>query len=219
MASPQEDSLKSLFSGDFESTEDMLDNAAKKGNVHDVKLLLEHNVPLSFNALNYASQNGHVGVVELLLKHGAQPGQFELKHSVLKNHPHVVELLLKHGAESTLEVFELACDKGYIEVMKQLIKYNGDIFFPCEALVHAICRNRVEIVECLLKRYSDGVSIHTAEMLERAARLGYTDIVRLLLEHGAIPTEKAFNAAVKHHHLETARLLRGHVTYRVSIRA
>ncbi|XP_067941655.1 caskin-2-like isoform X2 [Watersipora subatra] len=125
--------------------------------------------------LHYAAWQGRMEPVAALLNSGASPtepsndGQTPLHFACHHGHMNVVRLLLKHGANPTIEnlafktPFDLACEFGRYQVVDLLI---GSTL--CDSLLH----NRTDLI----------TDNKRSTPLHLAARGGFTDIIRLLLD-------------------------------------
>ena len=145
--------------------------ASRKGNVGDVKDLLEKGADLKlkdnygYSALMKASLNGHKDVVETLLNQGASKdeklewcGWTVLMMACYYGHKNVVEYLLEQGAD-----LEIKNKSG------------------CNALTLAASKGHVDIVKCLItNRKNEDTSI--SEALWQAAKTGNLEMVNILLE-------------------------------------
>ena len=151
--------------------------AANKGNIEVVKLLLKENADVNIQdkngvtALMLASLNGHTHVVELLLKENAdvniknKQGMTALNLASLKGHTHVVELLLKDNANVNIQdkngvtALMLASLKGHTQIVELLLKENADVNIQKKdrltALVGASENGHVQVVELLIKNNAD----------------------------------------------------------------
>ena len=157
-------------------------HAASQGNLEEVMRLMEENLEIvdaideyDDTALNIASSNGHVEVVSCLLEQGAvvdkkgRDGMTALSGSCGKGHLEVVELLLSRGADPTI---------------------GDEIGFT--PLMNATFEGHVDVVRCLARNKAVRATMdvqdgngHTSPWL--ASCLGYTEIVKLLVDAGANP--------------------------------
>ena len=211
--------------------------AANKGNIEVVKLLLKENADVNIQdkngvtALMLASLNGHTHVVELLLKENAdvniknKQGMTALNLASLKGHTHVVELLLKKNANVNIQdkhgvtALMLASLKGHTQIVELLLKENADVNIQKKdrltALVGASENGHVQVVELLIKNNAD-VNIQkddgwTALMV--ASQNGHTQVVELLLKENAdVNTQNedgwtALMLASQHGHTQVVEML------------
>jgi ankyrin repeat protein len=166
------------------------------------------------DALQLACLHGHVGIVEeLLLKHRADieaPGSHgtPLHAASWAGHNRIVQILILHGANikakgaygSTLHA---ATEGGHAEVVNTLLsnssknrvnvrgQYYGNL------LQLACVDNRIEVAKELLhwKANVNAVGGHHGSALIAACKMGHTDLVELLLDHGAIISSRAMLGA------------------------
>ncbi|CAH8672524.1 unnamed protein product [Schistosoma rodhaini] len=153
----------------------------------------------------------------MLIKDGRRISDTEVLNEIRKE----VAVLSMNDDDGRTSSLILACINGDDEAVKLLI-LSGE----CDvnevapdgetALTCAISSNAVRIVEMLLKHGSDpnfrGKKVECTPLME-AASVGYTDIVKLLLEHGACVAQKsntgntALHYAATSGHLECVCLL------------
>ena len=183
--------------------------AAKKGNIEVVKLLLKENTDVNirnedgWTALMLASHNGHMQVIEVLLKENAdvniqsEKGMTALMLASRYGHTQIVELLIKENADVNDQDKEgwtalmIASRYGHTQIVELLIKENADVNIQKEdgwtALMLASRYGHTQIVELLLKENAD-VNIQKEDgwtTLMLASRYGHTQIVELLLKENA----------------------------------
>ena len=186
----------------FES-EPTLVTACKDGNANVVKLLLEHGARKYLGlALTEAILNRHTEIIQLLSEYGAQVNdenwdndfhQPPLVIAVKNEDIDVVRLLLEHGAKAEL---------GW-------------------AIREAIWNEQTEIVQILSEHgaqvddddeYSQGM--YDMPILVEASKIGNTNIVKLLLRHGAKEHCRwALTEAILHKNTEVIDLLLEHGVY------
>ncbi|XP_071508793.1 uncharacterized protein [Diadema antillarum] len=166
--------------------------AAQNGHNELVNLLI-HNHGAAIDALSLskktalhlAAQNGQLQVCETLLKLKSDSnatdiikiddvhGQTPLHLAAENDHADIVKLFLKHKSELVSMAnaegntcAHIAASKGSVAVVKELLRFN---------------RNGV----CTAKNKTNGSSA-----LHLAAAGGHKEVVRVLLDHGASPTEE-----------------------------
>jgi ankyrin repeat protein len=138
-------------------------NAAAKGQIEIVKLLLEHGADPNLaeegiapdgHALHSAVCNGHMEVVKLLLAHGAHPNvDVESSADTLlaaiarKNEP-MVELLCSHGAASKLH---LLAYYGDVKTAAAMLAANPALADDPETLENAVGEGKELFVRLLLR--------------------------------------------------------------------
>ncbi|KAL2517599.1 Potassium channel AKT1 [Abeliophyllum distichum] len=120
-------------------------------------------------ALHLAASKGRFECVLLLLDYGADPnrkdseGNVPLWDAILGKHESVIKLLTDNGATlSSGDVGQFACfavEQCNIDLLKEIIKYGGDITLlnsmGTTALHTAICEENVEIVKFLMEQGAD----------------------------------------------------------------
>ncbi|CAH8634846.1 unnamed protein product [Schistosoma intercalatum] len=167
--------------------------------------------------LNFRKFLQAAGIENMLIKDGRRISDTEVLNEIRKE----VAVLSMNDDDGRTSSLILACINGDDEAVKLLI-LSGE----CDvnevapdgetALTCAISSNAVRIVEMLLKHGSDpnfrGKKVECTPLME-AASVGYTDIVKLLLEHGACVGQKsntgntALHYAATSGHLECVCLL------------
>ena len=127
-------------------------------------------------------------------KNGGTP----LMHAAVGGDLDIVNLLLREGAEvnerasNGWSALMLASAKGFSQIVKRLIQVNGELnsrdIFGWTPLMHAVEQNRMNVIELLVSTsdsHIDNRNIDGVTALHRAAALGYSEIVRVLLVAGA----------------------------------
>jgi len=149
--------------------------------------------------LHYAASRGFTDIVELLISRGANVDSLDstdrspLKLAVSRNLYDVAKALIKHGARVNIEDF-----KGYTAIceavwqksveMVRLLLEAGARVTPTPYLLHyAILHRHEEMVQLLLKAGAlvNNRDNHGNTPIITAGITGQTDIVKMLLEHGA----------------------------------
>uniref|UniRef100_A0A0G4GPB4 Uncharacterized protein n=1 Tax=Chromera velia CCMP2878 TaxID=1169474 RepID=A0A0G4GPB4_9ALVE len=185
--------------------------ASWKGRTPVVKVLLEAKAAIDvvtedkhWTALMQASHKGHLDVVRVLTEAGADPnksardGEYTaLLLASMAGHSKVVEILISAGANmeacdghygSTPLIW--ASDIGNVEVVRILIEGKADPNAQCgigqTALIKASENGHTEVVRAILTA-SEDVDVDACDpdgtrALMLAAGIGYTDIVKLLVE-------------------------------------
>lgn len=206
------------------SASEALSGAASAGNMGMVQQLLEHGAHPDAG-MDAAAGNGHEKIVKLLLEKGASPN-----HGILEaasgGHGEIVCLLLEHDADSGLGL-SIAAGDGHVEMVRLLLAYGAS---PERGLVPAVERGHVEIVEMLHRAgarlpqerllplaVKEGKPAMVAYLAKRgcnptaglggAVEQGNMEMVRLLLDNGAVPGGFELRAAAQHGYAEILKLI------------
>ena len=115
--------------------------------------------------LKLSAKNGFYKGVEEAIKRGVDVNcnyGFDLSNTAYNGHSDIVRLLLDNGALLKMEyndndVLNIACEKGYLDIVKMLVEVGGD------------------------------VNVNDGEPLMQASFRGYIEIVKYLLDNGANP--------------------------------
>lgn len=180
-----------------------LTNAAWRGQIAIVRLLLEHNTEPEDrgNALISAVDNGHVTVGRLLMD--TRISQEDRNNALLiaakKGYADYIPLLLQQGAnpnsigEKDRTVLLHACMAGdlNVDVFQSLVQAGADVdaqdYLGMSALMAVAERGSIEVAEYLV---SVGAELDAINYKEKTALMyavgnGYLGITRILLEAGA----------------------------------
>ena len=192
---------------------DSLIEECSSGDTVTVRFLLESGVFANANSngkipIVAASTNGHIEIVKLLLEFGAKVdlqndnGESALIHASMNGHIEIVNLLLEHAAEVDLQdndgdsALNCACLSGHIEIVKLLLNQGAKIDNDNSA------SSVNEVVQVLEHGDPEYIVTHGQDYLGvlknfikqgqknwsplvAACVYGRTEIVRLLLDHGA----------------------------------
>lgn len=179
------------------SASEALSGAASAGNMGMVQQLLEHGAHPDAG-MDAAAGNGHEKIVKLLLEKGASPN-----HGILEaasgGHGEIVCLLLEHGADSGLGL-SIAAGDGHVEMVRLLLAYGAS---PERGLVPAVERGHVEIVEML---HRAGARLPQERLLPLAVKEGKPAMVAYLAKRGCNPTA-GLGGSVERGNMEMVRLL------------
>jgi len=194
-----------------------LHDATEFADLLTVRVLLKHNADVDavtsagVTALHIAAKHGHADVVAELLLHGAKIDMLAtdvkgssvcpLHYAVENNHPAAVAALQDAGAN--------------VNVSRS---YSGRKHVTCLHL--AAMRQNAEMVRQLLA--VPGIDANASDSdnataLHVAARGGFVDVTKLLLQHGVdvnvgmtsgqSTSQTALHCAVRYRHVELARML------------
>ncbi|KAF5346965.1 hypothetical protein D9758_010081 [Tetrapyrgos nigripes] len=219
---------------------DSLMQAASKGLIEDVKLLLESGADVNqvmsdgTMPLMVAAQNGHLEIVKLLIKHKAdvnaarEDGATSVLVASQNGHTEVAIFLIEKGAEinwgtdTGATPLLVAIENGHLKIAEILVQGEADVNKATTdgrtSLMAASWFGHHEIVTLLLE---NGADIHWAREsgdtpLLMASQNGHIEVVKLLLEHGAdIHREHEtgwtpFISASQNGHIEVVKLLLEH---------
>jgi ankyrin repeat protein len=157
--------------------------------------------------LHWAAEGGHTEVTRLLLAAGADVnaedrdcGSKPLHLAAQGGHTDVIQLLLDAGADVNAENRDCGSKPLYCAVWKGHAPA-AKLLLERGAAVDATNRTR--------SRVSAG-SIRDDTALDRASEDGRTDLVALLLAHGASFTSRPLFSAMARGHIEVMRLLLDH---------
>jgi ankyrin repeat protein len=182
-----------------------MDNAVYDKNLKLIEEYLASGVDINSKnknedtALSIATELNYSDVIIFLLEKGSDPntenkiGRTPLFFAILNKNIKIIKKLIKYKSNinhiSTKRGyhnanFQTACAVGDVNIVKYLIKKGANINFVdsinCTPLYHASIKNNIEVVKVLLE---NGVEIDNMSVTE-SSRLGYCDIVKLLLERG-----------------------------------
>jgi hypothetical protein len=126
---------------------------------------------------------GHVAGVRSLLKYRAG---LETQNSNGQNVAHLIVQNAQHNSEKMVEIWNVVCDSVYDEACKEVWGYNVErrrnFFQEARGNLYLVTRTRTR------KRTSESVGDRTMlnnfneTAVEMASRLGYTDILKAMIE-------------------------------------
>lgn len=185
------------------------------------------------SALYSASQNNSLAAVQLLLEAGAdihasvtrygKSGCTPLQAASQRNYKDVVRILINHGADvnnpASIDgsALYVASEKGYIEVMQQLLDAGANCSSGATSLTPLQIASRhghESAVKLLLDRGADLMECGSeGSALYLASQQGHTNIVRILSDTQVALSGRSSNEAFKisSNPLDIA-LTRGHIT-------
>jgi outer membrane protein assembly factor BamB len=154
-------------------------NAARRGNVEQVKTLLEQGADANATteygatALFFAADRGNMEIIQLLLDHGADVNAKDtfyeataLTWAAMSDHADAVKLLLEKGAEGAEDVLGMAAALGKVEIATVVID-SGKVKPEdlSDAYAAALARGHTDVAE-LIK--NSGITIETKPAVEVA---------------------------------------------------
>jgi len=181
-----------------------LGKACFKGYVEIIKLLLSHGADVNkSNSVNStplfeACRNGLTNIVTLLLFLGAdvnKPGcsnTTPLWEACCHGYTEIVELLLLHGADANKlnhnndTSLRVACDFRCTKIVKLLLSYGADVNKPGSdnyTPLQTACHEYTEVE----------ISTLSSQGVQEACCHDYTEMVKLLLLHGADINKPGYN--------------------------
>jgi ankyrin repeat protein len=194
-------------------------NAAKKGNIDAISLMLAAGVSAESRGLDgatvlqTAAAEGQTELIKTLIEHGAEidgpvaPGKFSALSAAIKgDHAEVVDLLLREGASpnppyrSYGTPLQVAA-RTSLPLVARLVKAGANVNYPAPprdttVLQSAVKANKPEIVRYLLKHGADSMSPGSSRQapLQMAIAAKHEEIAVLLRAAGctfpAIPDHR-----------------------------
>jgi hypothetical protein len=159
-----------------QDAKDSLINAAKKGDLSDVRNLLEMGLQVDTRAqwgmtpLMWAASKGHINVVKFLLMRKAEVNAVSTNNSTalmwaaFAGHVEIVRILLEHGADVNMKSHQgknalmAACHNGHAGVAELLMRYGATIGMKDNegktAIVHATEKGHKAIRNLIIKHMS-----------------------------------------------------------------
>ena len=174
-----------------------MEAAASYGHEKIVKLLLEKGVSADYG-ISEAAGRGYVEIVSLLLEKGASANH-GISEAAGGGHEEIVRLLLEHGADAG-HGLSIAAGYGHVEMVRLLLEHGAS---PELGLVPAVERGHVEIVEML---HRAGARLPQEQLLPLAVKEGKLAMVAYLAKQGCNPTA-GLGGAVEQGNMEMVRLL------------
>lgn len=177
-------------------------------NINSVKYFIDHGVDVNQtkngkSALHIACEQSELEIALLLLNSGANSAQLRewdqaspLLISILNGFSSIIPLLLSYKESCVnktdkygITPLHLACEKGKIELVKNLILHGAIINLDCEKIespiVVACQQGFTNIVEILIGHGGDVNLGQKNFPLVTVCDKGFTDLVELLINHGA----------------------------------
>ena len=198
-------------SGQTNELNQELFNAAKSGDIDQVRQLVEKGADVNFRirgatVLIEVTMEGHLDIVKFLIEKGADvnagglAGITPLNFASLMGRLDIVQFLVDNGADINAGVMGttalmLASDMGHLDIVKFFVDKGADInavdkTSSATALMFASREGHLDVVKFLVEKGADVNAVttgrasgHTA--LTSASQGGYLDIVEFLVEKGA----------------------------------
>ena len=183
-------------------------HAVYTGNIEMVDYLLSNKVDVtvktntSWNVYHLAANNGYVEILQALVMHNNdnvndvdKKKWTPLYHAVHNGHIEIVNYLLSNKVDVTIKtetgwnVYHLAANNGYLEILQALVMYNNDNVNDVDKkkwtpLYHAVYKGHIEMVNYLLSNKAD-VTVKTwngSNVYHSAAFNGNLEIMMALIE-------------------------------------
>jgi ankyrin repeat protein len=159
---------------------------------------------------------------DYLLSEGFLPDGVALLAATKMRQIEIVRFVLKSGVRPTLEAFQYAAEHEFFELCNLFVEFGSREILSTpeleEELISAIMDNLQKTVINLINQGinvvdandEDDDNANNNQSIKLASEFGYTEIVRLLLKHGADPTAQnnyAIKWASREGHTEVVRLL------------
>jgi ankyrin repeat protein len=176
-----------------------------------------------------AAKQGNTGAQEQLIQlayiNAKSKNITPLNWAIIEGYLELVKLLIHQGADlhardnSGYYPIDLAAEYGHLEIVKYLIENGGDVTaekVPClytPPLRRAVEAGHIEVVKYLLEKKSDGEKFYCDWEMDIAARKGYLEIFKLLIDQGADKDVKdnyvrtPLHIAAKYGYIEVVRYL------------
>ena len=229
-----------IETGDADMVKMLLDHDATQGidqaiisaifnkNTEIIKILSERDAQVDevdWSPLVEAVEKGDADIVELLLEHGAKQGiDWAMTNAILSKNADIIKILSERGAQvdemdwSDQPPLVEAVERGDANIVKLLLEHGAEQEIDW-AMTDAVMSEQTEIIQMLSEHgaqvvddvYKDGVG--EEPNLVTACKNGDTNVVKLLLEHGAKESEYcgwALTEAILHKHTEVVDLLLEH---------
>ncbi|MCH9755752.1 MAG: ankyrin repeat domain-containing protein [Gammaproteobacteria bacterium] len=137
--------------------------------------------------LSYTISIQNVGMTRILLKEGARATQKMINTAADNGNPLIVALFIEHGVPPTEKALKAAARSGSKATVELLIQHG--IMPTEETLEEAARAGQAKIVELLLTQYHIQPTEKTLENQKNE------NIIQLILDNGAIPTESMLEQA------------------------
>jgi ankyrin repeat protein len=152
--------------------------------------------------LLWASREGHLELVRLILENGGDinfqnevTGETALINSSKAGHFEIVKFLIKNGANINAKdnkgntALLCGCTKGHLDIVKMIREYaSSDSKEMNDCLIFASYSGNKELINFLINSYNVNINAfeeHGKTALMVATMSGNSEIIRILLDHGA----------------------------------
>jgi hypothetical protein len=166
--------------------------------------------------LSVCSELGYTEAVRFLLQNGANPntnnnGSTALQAASSHGHLDIVRILLQSGAKVDILALDGACYYMHWDIVQVLLQKSSISVvgkWISDELVIAVQGDRLELVQILLEAWTNlgGAQLPLHHLMVTASEQGQSNIICLLLEHGA-----DVNTATKNYNVLCAASFHGHV--------
>lgn len=168
---------------------DVMESAAKTGQIELVNLMLKKGARSYHWAMVYAARHGHISIVKLMLEKGADSYNQVMVEAAAAGHIDIVELMLQNGATDYNGAMINAAYGGHTNIVKLMLEKGADDYNG--SMVNASDGGHIEIVKLMLQ---EGATNYNPAMIN-AAHGGHIEIVKLMLEKGANDYWRALSLA------------------------
>ncbi len=210
--------FQSVHSLSSQDRYEALTNAAKKGDLETVQVLLELGISEENRqiALAYAAQEGHLEIIRFFLDSGISEADrgWALKNAAANGQLETIQVLLKSGISEADKntALALAAAHGHLGTVRFFLASGISEADRETALQNAAANGQLEIIRFFL---DSGISEADREIaLLAAVDYGTLDLVRLLLKTGSLSAE-SINRALslpRHYNPEITRLLKHYLS-------
>lgn len=178
--------------------------ACRKRNHNLIEPLLKDGASVNYG-LKGACEGGHKDIAEMMINKGAVCWNFALWGACEYGHIEMAQMIIDKGGDKIVVhngvitdgwawAFEIACDKGYTELVHMMIKY-GSVYWNSKGIVYTksvydaglciTCKcGHVELTQQLIEMGANDWS----KALRYACEGGQTELALQMIERGANPS-------------------------------
>ena len=182
--------------------EKIMVNAASRGNIDVVKLMLEKGAKDYNWAMRCASEGSHMDIIVLMIeKYGANDFNGAMITAAGNGQINVVRFMLAYGANNYDAAMINAAGSGEIDIVKLMIEKGANDYNS--AMTEAVENGHIDVVKFMLEK---GACNYNYQM-SNASSSGYIDIVKLMLERGATDYNDAMSCAASAGQIDIIKLM------------